>query len=251
MSTTDPSETDPMLAKVRKLLAKAADPATTPAEAEAYTAKAAALAAAYGIDQALLAAADPSRDPLGDRQVPLEAPYATDKGDLLSVIAHELRCRAVRRIDRTTVHTEVTLHLFGHASDLDRVEVLFTSLLLQATRDLTRTPVPRGQHAAAFRRSWLAGFTLAIRGRLADAERRATADAAPRFAAAGRSSALVLASRTELVESAMHDAYPRLRTARPRVLTGAGGRHGWDAGQKADLGERARVAGRARGILPT
>jgi hypothetical protein len=238
-----------MLAKVRKLLAKAADPATTTAEAEAYTAKAAALAAAYGIDQALLAAAEPGRDPLGDRVVPLEAPYATDKGDLLSVIAHELRCRAVRRIDRTADGTSVTLHLFGHGSDLDRVELLFTSLLLQATRDLTRTPIPRGEHAAAFRRSWLAGFSYAIQQRLSDAERKAAAEAAPRFAAAGSSAALVLASRSELVEAAMHDAYPQLRTARPRVLSGGGGHHGWAAGQRADLGDRSRLASRVRGIL--
>ncbi|MDO7868707.1 DUF2786 domain-containing protein [Nocardioides jiangxiensis] len=247
---TTKTDVDPMLAKVRKLLAKAADPATTPEEAESYTAKAAALVAAYGIDQALLAQTDPGADPLGDRVVPLDAPYAADKGDLLSVIAHELRCRAVRRIERRAEGTEITLHLFGHASDLDRVEVLFTSLLLQATRDLTRTPVPRDQHAAAFRRSWLAGFSAAIGQRLSDAERRAATEAAPRFAAAGSSAALVLASRTELVEAAMHDAYPRLRTARPRSLSGSGGRHGWDAGQRADLGERSRLARGTRGILP-
>lgn len=249
--TTTATDADPMLAKVRKLLAKAADPATTAEEAAAYTAKAAALAAAYGIDQALLAAGDPARDPLGDRVVPLDAPYAADKGDLLSVVAHELRCRAVRRTERSRDGKEITLHLFGHASDLDRVEVLFTSLLLQATRDLTRTPIPHGQHVAAFRRSWLAGFTLAIRERLADAERRAAAEAAPRFAASGSSAALVLAGRSELVEAAMHDAYPHLRTARPRVLSGGGGRHGWEAGQRADLGERSRLARRPRGILPS
>lgn len=249
--TTTATDVDPMLAKVRKLLAKAADPATTPEEAESYTAKAAALAAAYGIDQALLAEADPTRDPVGDRVVPLDAPYATDKGDLLSVVAHEMRCRAVRRIERTAAGKAITFHLFGHGSDLDRVEVMFTSLLLQATRDLTRTPVPRDQHAAAFRRSWLAGFTLAIRQRLADAERRAAAEAGPRFAAAGSSTALVLASRTELVEAAMHDTYPHLRTARPRVLSGSGGRHGWEAGQRADLGERSRLAGGSRAILPS
>ena len=76
--------TTPMLAKVRKLLAKAEDPATTPAEAEAYTAKAAALMAAYGIDRALLALADPTLDVVGDLVVVLERPYAADKADLLS-----------------------------------------------------------------------------------------------------------------------------------------------------------------------
>jgi hypothetical protein len=247
---TDPTS-DPMLGKVRKLLAKAADPATTPAEAESYTAKAAALIAAYGIDRALLAEADPSIDPLGDRVVALDAPYAADKADLLSVIAHELRCRAVRRVAHTDDGKEISLHLFGHAADLERAEVLFTNLLLHAIRDLTRTPVPRGQHAAAFRRSWLAGFTHAVGQRLADAERRAAADAAPRFAAAGNTAALVLADRSALVTEAMHNEYPRLRTARARVLTGSGRRNGWESGQRADLGDRARLARAARGILPT
>ncbi|RJS46230.1 DUF2786 domain-containing protein [Nocardioides cavernaquae] len=247
---TDPTS-DPMLAKVRKLLAKAADPATTPAEAESYTAKAAALIAAYGIDRALLAGDDPSVDPVGDRVIGLDAPYAADKADLLSVIAHELRCKAVRRVRHTDDGKEISLHLFGHAGDLDRSEVLFTSLLLHAIRDLTRTPVPRGQHAAAFRRSWLAGFTHAVGQRLADAERAAAAEAAPRFAAAGSTAALVLADRSELVTEAMHHEYPRLRTGRARVLTGSGRRNGWESGQRADLGDRARLARGSRGILPS
>ena len=57
---------DAILDKVRKLLAKAEDPACTPAEAEAFTAKAAELIAKYGVDSALLAAADPAADPVGD-----------------------------------------------------------------------------------------------------------------------------------------------------------------------------------------
>ena len=51
---------DPLLARVRKLLAKAEDPACTPAEAEAFTAKATELIAKYGVDQALLSLADPA-----------------------------------------------------------------------------------------------------------------------------------------------------------------------------------------------
>ena len=75
--------TDALLARVRKLLAKAEDPACTPAEAEAFTAKATELIAKYGVDQALLAEADPARDPVGDRVVALDPPYALDKAGLL------------------------------------------------------------------------------------------------------------------------------------------------------------------------
>lgn len=235
MTTTDDH---PILAKVRKLLALAEDAAATTHEAETYTAKAAQLIADYGIDQALLAAVDPDRDPVGDRVLDLDPPYAADKSDLLSTIAAHLRCRAVTRTRRTVGGKTRSMHLFGHASDLDRTELLYTSLLLQSATGLARTRVPSGEHAAAFRRSWLAGFRLAVGRRLAEAEARAQTQAETRFAAAGRSSSLVLADRSAQVESTMYAAYPRLTTARPRTLSGSGVADGWAAGQRADLGGR-------------
>ena len=68
-----PSDQDSRLARVRKLLAKAEDTAVTPQEAEAYTAKAAELMASYGIDRAMLAAADPATDVPADLVVELSA----------------------------------------------------------------------------------------------------------------------------------------------------------------------------------
>ena len=227
-----------VLAKVRKLLALAEDPAATSYEAETYTAKAAQLIADYGIDQALLAAAVPGSDPVGDRVLDLDAPYAADKAELLSTIAEHLRCRAVVRTRHTQAGKQRSMHLFGHASDLERAELLYTSLLLQSATGLARTPVPPYEHKAAFRRSWLAGFRMAIGRRLAEAETRAESEAASRFAAAGRSSSLVLADRSAQVEATMHAAYPGLTTARPRSLSGSGAADGWAAGQRADLGGR-------------
>ena len=75
---------DDILAKVRKILAKAEDLAAKPEEAETYTAKAAELVAAYGIDWALLAQTEPGSDVVGDRVVLLDPPYALDKAGLLS-----------------------------------------------------------------------------------------------------------------------------------------------------------------------
>src|SRR3978361_1714061 len=89
------SDTDSLLARGRKLLAMAEDPACTPAEAEAFTAKATDLIAKYGVDQALLAAADPTIDPVGDRIVTVVPPYARDKAGLLAAVAAPLRCRIV------------------------------------------------------------------------------------------------------------------------------------------------------------
>lgn len=237
---------DPMLAKVRKLLALAEDPAATEHEAQSYTAKAAQLIADYGIDRALLAQADPACDPVGDRVVTLDAPYASDKADLLATVATRMRCVAVARTRRSGGVRELSLHLFGHSSDLQRAEILFTSLLLQAATGLARTHVPPYEHKAAFRRSWLAGFRMAVGTRLADAEEQAAADAAPRFSSTGTSAALVLADRSAQVDTAVHTAYPTLGTSRRRSLSGGGGALGWTAGQRADLGSRHAEMAKAR-----
>lgn len=246
--TTRTARTDPadpaLLAKVRKILAKAEDPATTPEEAELYTEKAAELMAAYGIDRALLALADPSLDIVGDRVIVLDRPYAAEKCGLLAAVALELRCRAVRRTRHPGGVKELSLHLFGHRSDLERVEILYTSLLVQVMHALARTPVPPWDHPAAFRRSWLVGFTSAVAHRLADAERRAADEADEQFAARGTSSSLVLADRSARVDRAVDEEYPDLRRARPRRLSGTGHVDGWAAGQRADLGGTRLRGGR-------
>lgn len=228
---------DPMLAKIRKLLAKAEDPATTAEESELYTAKAGELISAYGIDQALLALEEPSRDQVGERIVFLEPPYAVDKAELASSVAQGLRCQAVLRTRQTMQGKQVSVHLFGYESDLVRAELLFTSLLLQATSRLSRAPVPRHQHKAAFRRSWLAGFRLAVARRLLEAERRAEESATRAFTRSGTTAAVVLADRSASVSAAVTAAYPRVGTSRPRQLSGDGMAHGWAEGQRADLGE--------------
>lgn len=246
--STHPDPTAAVLAKIRKLLAKAEDPAATPEEADTYTAKAADLVASYGIDRALLAEEVPGSDVVGDRVVVMDAPYALDKASLLSSVAHALRCQAVRRVRYVGPRTrkEVSIHLFGYDSDLFRVELLFTSLLLQATTRLSHTTAPPYESLAAYRRSWLAGFTAAVTQRLRDAEDRAGRDAESARGGDGagggssseRSVALVLVDRSRAVASAVNEEYPHLRTASARSLSGSGGASGWAAGQRADLGGR-------------
>lgn len=239
------SKADATLNKVRKLLALAEDPAATPAEAEAFTAKATQLMAAYGIDQALLASATPDRRSIGERVVRFNAPYARDKCSLVCSIAHVMRCKAV------ILGSDVSLsvHLFGPESDLVCVEMLTTSLLLQGTRDLAATPVPRHENVAAYRRSWWAGFSGAIGRRLAEQQRGSIQDAEERLADSGTSVALVLADRTHEAEAAMHAAYPRLKNAARRRLSGGGAREGFLSGQRADLGTGNGLARRRSGEL--
>jgi hypothetical protein len=127
------------------------------------------------------------------------------------------------------------MHLFGFDSDLERVELLYTSLLVQGSYGLAAATVPAWETPAAFRRSWLVGFTQAIGHRLREAERRAesSTDAA---SVGAPSVALVLADRKHVVDRRVDEAYPNLRTSAPRRLQGSGLDGGYAAGRRADLG---------------
>ncbi len=219
--------TDTML-EVRKLLAKAEDPGCTPEEAAALNDKAAALIAKYGMDAAMLAAAVPERDPVGDRVIGLYAPYALDKSGLLATVASALRCRTVRRKVWVGSGYAYNMHLFGFASDLERTELLYTSLLVQASYGLAAARVPEWESPAAFRRSWLVGFTRAVGARLTMADWMASSEA--QTAPGGPSVALVPAIVAASYRRA-DEAYPRLRASPPRRLQGSGLKGGYAAGE--------------------
>jgi hypothetical protein len=238
------------LAIIRKLLAQAEDAAASPAEAETFTAKAAELMARYGVDRAMLADGDEGADKIGDRTIVLDPPYALDKFELISGVARALGLRVVRRTEYLVDGKQFAAVLFGFGSDLERTEILFTSLLVQAARGLTAAKVPSWENKAAYRRAWLAGFASTIHRRLAAAESRAKQEAsAAEPVATGRSVAVVLAHRQPLVDHRFEEAFPDLRTAAPRVLRGSGHHDGRVAGDKADLGG-TRLSQRRRARLP-
>ena len=66
----------------------------------------------------------------------VDAPYALDKSGLLAAVAHALRCRSVRRKEWLAGQYVYRMHLFGFESDLERTELLYTSLLVQASYGL-------------------------------------------------------------------------------------------------------------------
>ncbi|OJY39091.1 DUF2786 domain-containing protein [Pseudonocardia sp. 73-21] len=230
---------------VRKLLAKA-DRAATPEEAQTYTAKAVELMARHGIDAALVDAARPGHDEIGGQQIPMDDPYSAGKARLLAWTASALRCRA-------TLHEAwggkvAAVTLFGFASDRERVELLYTSLLLQAgTQLLRQRPRHRGESVAAYRRSWLHGFAVEVHRRLVEAESSAVAER-PAPQDSGRSVALVLADRTDRVDRAYAEAFPGVGRARRATLSGSGFGAGAAAGERADLGRDSVGSGRQRAL---
>jgi hypothetical protein len=235
------------LATVRKLLAKA-ERAATAEEAEIYTAKAVELMARHGIDSALLAAAEPGRDEIGGLRVAMSDPYSAGKARLLGWTSAALGCRWV--LHGTWAGKVSAVTVFGHATDRERIEVLYTSLQLQATSQLVRVRPPwPGESVAAYRRSWLEGFAQQVHRRLLAAEQRAATHAATHDATAAPPGtggvALVLADRRERVDREFATAFPRLGTARRRVLSGSGWAAGAEAGEAADIG-RGGGLGRGR-----
>jgi len=226
---------DPMpggvLGKIRALLAKA-ESTTFDAEADALTAKAQELMARHRIDRALLDTdgAGARESPVG-RRLGVDDPYADAKATLLHGIARANGCRAVwsRDLGFATV--------FGFDGELDCVEELYTSLLVQATAALRREGSKRDGYGRSrttrFRRSFLVAFAVRIGQRL-----EKTVEATVSAVSAERSTALVpiLTARAEASSAAADAAFPRVTSHSPT----AGDDEGWFAGalfaDQADLG---------------
>ncbi len=225
-----------LLERVRKLLAKAEAEGVTAPEAEALTAKAAELMARYGIDRALLAASRPETDRPGSRIIDIDNPWAQVRAHLLAGLATAMRCQCIL-LSRKGPGTRI--HVFGYASDLERADILYTSLLIQMAHGLAAADVPpHARNPRAWRRSWLLGFAAAVVARVRAAEERA-ATSADATRSAGPSTALVLADRSLVIRRQREEAYPVTRKTRV-TYTGNGYRDGYAEGQRADIGN-ARV----------
>ncbi|HUL25490.1 MAG TPA: DUF2786 domain-containing protein [Streptosporangiaceae bacterium] len=235
---------DPLLARVRKLLAKAEDAGVTPAEAQALTAKAAELMAKYGIDRALLAAERPETDRPADRVIDIGNPWARVQAHLLCGLASALRCQCVI-LPRPGPGSRI--HVFGYSSDIERTDVLYTSLLVQMWQGLAGAQVPAWSRSPrAWRRSWLLGFATAVVARVRAAEHEATRQAtAP--AASGAGAALVLADRSRVIRHNIEQAYPVTRKSQV-TFSGSGYGAGYTQGQRADIGTTRLRRGSARAL---
>ena len=230
-----------LLDRVRKLLAKAEAEGVTPPEAEALTAKAAELMARYGIDRARLAATRPETDRPGSRVIDISNPWAQVRAHLLAGLGRAVRCQCVLL---STNGPGARIHVFGYASDLERADILYTSLLLQMAHGLTAAVVPAGVRSArAWRRSWLLGFVTAVITRVKSAEERA-ATSAEGETHTGPSTALVLADRAVVIRRQLEEAYPVTRRTRI-TYSGRGYTDGYAQGQRADIGNARLKSARA------
>jgi hypothetical protein len=224
-----------LLDRVRKLLAKAEADGVTPPEAEALTAKAAELMARYGIDRARLARTAPGTDKPAARIIDIHNPWAQVRAHLLGGLAGAMRCQCVLL---STDRPGARIHVFGYQSDLERTDVMYTSLLLQMARALDYAPVPPGTRSVrAWRRSYLLGFCTAVITRVKAAEERAAAAPAP--TPGEPSTALVLSDRAVYIRRLRDAAYAGQPLVSTRITySGRGYGTGYADGQRADIGNR-------------
>lgn len=237
-----PEIDDRVLDRVRKLLAKAEHPSTPAAEAEVFSGKAAELMARYALDQAMLTNRTIGAGAPEVRAMTVHSPYSLAKAILLSRVAAAHRvCVAVGGDGR---HLGRLCTLVGFPIDLDTVEMLFTSLLVQASfaMQAASAGAPR---VKAFRRAFLMGYAASIGRRLEEVQRHTVAEAS----GGEPSVALVLADRDRLVSAAFEREFPDTRRLRTTVSDGGGLVAGRAAGARADLSDRTgRISRRQRAI---
>ena len=231
-----------VLRRVRALLDKA-ESTEFPEEAEALTGRAQQLIARYSIDAALLMAGAAKRDEPTGVRLAIDNPYEAPKALLLQEVARANRCRSIwhQPLGMSTV--------LGFPADLAAVELLFTSLLVQATTAMVhaggRTDALGRSRTRSFRRSFLTAYTERIGERL-----RGAGDEAVRQAAAetGRADLLpVLAAREQEVANAVTAIFGSLTERKIRGGADREGRaYGRAAADLATLHGNPQVTARAR-----
>lgn len=210
------------LATVRALLAKA-ERTSFDEEADALSAKAQELISKHALERLLAEAPDPGQGPQVDRRrLWLDAPYLMAKAALVDEVAAANRCRCI------VSESLGFCSLVGDPRDLDDVELLSTSLLVQANRSMLRHGRQLdGQGVSrtrSFRQSFLVSFAHRIGQRLREVDQETMAQAEP-----GTELVAVLRRREQQVDDAFAAMFPNVVQTSTSVTNGLG----WAAGRVA------------------
>ena len=259
------------LEKIRGLLNQA-ESTTFPEEARAFTEKAQDLMTKYALSDYDLRKLDDASAPdvVETREVKVQAPHTQAKGQIFTAAAAGNGCKVVfghgdikhergpeyfdengnsRRayINLAPKDRYRVLYVTGFKRDIDNVEMLYTSLLLQATRELLTTERPPWENARTWNKSFYYGYGKEIKSRLADRRRTVAQDTVVVTEQGSHNLLPVLASRDAQVK-AEHEA--RWKGQLRSIPAGRIGYNAYGAGQKA--GARANVGDPSvgsRGVL--
>jgi hypothetical protein len=224
-----------MLSRVRALLAKA-ESSSFPEEAEALSAKAQELMTRHALDRVLVEADTSAPAMVGTHRIWLDAPYLDAKSLLVEMVSKANRCRAIFHASWGF------MSVLGDENDLESVELLTTSLLLQATKAMLSggSQTTRGgqSRTRSYRQSFLVAYATRIGERL---ERTNTTT----IAEAPDSARLlpVLVSRQQKVDAEFDIRYPATVGKHVSVSNAAGWGAGTAAADRAQLETRRTVGG--------
>ncbi|GAB3230888.1 DUF2786 domain-containing protein [Glycomyces halotolerans] len=226
------AESSKVYEKIRALLAKA-ESTDSDAEAEAFTAKAQQLIARHSINEALLAESPDAALEAAAVRVYIEKPYEKPKSELLHVVADANGCRSVYS------PTAGFATVVGGATNLRSVELLYNSLLVQATSAMARAGSKRDRtgrsRTRSFRQSFLASFAVRIGERLAESAEATVREVADET---GTDLVPVMRLRREAVDAKTEELFPNLTM---QASTRISDYEGHIAGRAA--ADRARLQG--------
>jgi len=222
---------------IRAMLAKA-EATSFEAEAATFTAKAQELMTRHSIDAAIMASAERGvglSAGVESRRVHIDNPYGNEKAAFLSAIASVNGVRAVwgPACGFST--------LVGFPVDLRLTDVLFTSLLVQATHASAQATLHQAHlRTAPFRRAFLIAFADRVTERLEATREHIAQDAEQAY---GTALVPILAERQAAVDAAYEEAFPHTTVQRGRRLDAAGWYAGRAAAERADIGVGEAITG--------
>lgn len=221
------------LERIRSLLAKA-EATEYEHEREAFMKAATDQMAKYGVEQAMLDATKKVREKPSNRRVVIEdGQYIDRRSDLASWLTAAMNLKGAIWTEQRRRGKARILHVFGYESDLDRFDMLYTSLSLQMASGLTRVKPPQGEHPRAFRNAWMLGFISKVTAMVKEREKQAVQEAETKTTG----TEVVLRDRRMVVEEEFTAAYPKLGKAKKRYMSSAAGfERGQVAGARANLG---------------
>lgn len=237
-----------LLEKIRALLAKA-ESTEFPEEAYSLQAKAQELMTRYAIEDIELQKLNPGRtDTIVTVFLNVIGPYALAKGDILAAVTRNNRCRLIHPNRLTQIRDENgdiqkgvgTFRIYGFESDVNLVQMAFTSLLIQANTEMLDSELDRITsastvvHGKTWRNSFLKGYAYGVNERL----RKATADATNAANLSAPGTGLVLVDRKKAVDDFISANLRTSKRSTASAISGAGYGAGKAAADRADVGSR-------------
>jgi hypothetical protein len=230
-----------LLPQIQKLIDLSATPGMNQAEAAAMAERAEMLMFRHNVTMAMLAAYNVNERDITARRVTIGKPYTKEKVTLLCTVAAHMNVATMNFLDARGWRYPVDVELMGFPGDLDQVEQLYTSLLVQANRDmLTAEPTDPREHLASFRSFWLVGFINTVHRRLSRVRFNAAAESDTNDGGTAGGTALVLADRMAVVQRWAGQRYAdaTLADVKPVYTRGEGEQLGREHGKAVDLGRR-------------